>query len=53
MEKRSGERRLVGWERQVVQLGGTDLSVQVAASAVKVGMNKIDGNWLISSFDPV
>ncbi|MBN3509507.1 twin-arginine translocation pathway signal [Mycolicibacterium septicum] len=24
-----------------------------AASAVKVGMNKIDGNWLISSFDPV
>ncbi len=21
--------------------------------AVKVGMNKIDGNWLISSFDPV
>ncbi|OMC31921.1 twin-arginine translocation pathway signal [Mycobacterium sp. GA-1841] len=24
-----------------------------AVSAVKVGMNKIDGNWLISSFDPV
>ncbi|MUL83434.1 MULTISPECIES: twin-arginine translocation pathway signal [unclassified Mycolicibacterium] len=24
-----------------------------AASAVKVGMSKIDGNWLISSFDPV
>lgn len=24
-----------------------------SASAVKVGMNKIDGNWLISSFDPV
>ncbi|QRY50851.1 twin-arginine translocation pathway signal [Mycolicibacterium septicum] len=24
-----------------------------AASAVKVGMHKIDGNWLISSFDPV
>lgn len=24
-----------------------------AASAVKVGMRKIDGNWLISSFDPV
>ena len=23
------------------------------ASAVKVGMSKIDGNWLISSFDPV
>ncbi|MDF3339537.1 twin-arginine translocation pathway signal [Mycolicibacterium septicum] len=24
-----------------------------AASAVKVGMKKLDGNWLISSFDPV
>ncbi|WKG01747.1 twin-arginine translocation pathway signal [Mycolicibacterium sp. HK-90] len=24
-----------------------------SASAVKVGMNKIDGNWLIGSFDPV
>ncbi|OLP02307.1 twin-arginine translocation pathway signal [Mycolicibacterium porcinum] len=24
-----------------------------ASSAVKVGMSKIDGNWLISSFDPV
>ncbi len=24
-----------------------------SASAVKVGMSKIDGNWLISSFDPV
>lgn len=24
-----------------------------AVSSVKVGMNKIDGNWLISSFDPV
>ncbi|MGQ9407693.1 hypothetical protein [Mycolicibacterium gilvum] len=24
-----------------------------AASSVKVGMKKIDGNWLISSFDPV
>jgi Mce-associated membrane protein len=24
-----------------------------AASAVKVGMKKIDGAWLISAFDPV
>jgi Mce-associated membrane protein len=24
-----------------------------SASAVKVGLSKIDGNWLISSFDPV
>lgn len=24
-----------------------------AASAVKVGMSKIDGNWLIASFDPI
>lgn len=24
-----------------------------AASAVKVGLTKIDGNWLISSFDPI
>lgn len=24
-----------------------------AASSVKVGLKKIDGNWLIESFDPV
>jgi Mce-associated membrane protein len=24
-----------------------------AASSVKVGLTKIDGKWLISSFDPV
>ena len=24
-----------------------------AASSVKVGLTKVDGNWLISSFDPV
>ncbi|MGV0815522.1 twin-arginine translocation pathway signal [Mycolicibacterium boenickei] len=24
-----------------------------AASAVKVGLTKVDGNWLISSFDPI
>ena len=23
------------------------------ASSVKVGMKKVDGNWLISTFDPV
>jgi Mce-associated membrane protein len=25
----------------------------MAASSVKVGMKKVDGTWLIASFDPV